>query len=1051
LSYGILETLVHFTTSGQVPLRLSMKNSGTLRIHLLGPMEIRRGNRRLELPSSRKARAILAYLIANPKPHRRDRLTDLLWDVADDPKGGLRWCLSKIRTLVDEPGQARILADRETVEFRSADVEIDAFEARDCIRRGVSSMALQDLRHLAALFRGSFLEGLELPDYDSFQAWLYAEREDAMACHVSILRAIVDQLADNAAESIPYARILVERDPLNEHSRTTLSSLLIQLGRRAEARQVIEAGKRLAAELGMGTPASSERIHREFRLPSSINAVPHPEQAPLQSIDEILPQWDVKSDTIGRDDVHNRVRDMLDRSRVSRRGEVVLITGEQGIGKSRFLSELAAGISGYGTVLQGRSYEAEARRPYGPWIDAIRSLHPSVIGDVLRDELAPLITGIARADEQKGGRDRLFAAIVELMAARAHSAPPVLLQFDDVQWLDEASAELLHYVVRMTRHRPVSVLLAARNGELPDNGAVMRVLRGFRRDRCLEEIGLTPLSRIDTESLVRRISPDADANSIFEESAGNPLYTIELARAAGRSTDGVDPGFTALIRDRIDRMPPVTGDVLKWAAVLGTTFSLHHLASVVSPDIEELTTAIEMLDRHGLLRANASMTGKPAFGFTHNVVRRSVYDDLSEPRRRLMHGRIAQMFERERALTAKGSSTTTVCAEIAHHAALAGDTATAARASVEAGRGCLRIYANGEALAFARSGMRYSETLTEAERVGLQIELTDVSLSARRPAKVDDTARKLEVLSERALFHGDVVHARLGFHLLSYLRWEGGDWTGARRHSLRAEFIARGADTKEQVVAMAEAARCLALLERDLGQAEALALEARARAIQAGVDAIVIHDALGMLRFHQGTWDDAGRCFQTARELSQLEGDRTSEFRALEHLIVLELERNRPETAAALCSDLVALAGKLRGGSEAPFARCLAALAADAAGPSAAEEIEAAIEALRMADAKHRLAYALLRAAAGDIERGNFEKARTRGEEALRLAMTVNRPSETAMAHVVLLKCALKGSGKDAERHRNVLQNSNPAQLAAYVRYAMKGVIRGTRAGGKAL
>ena len=152
----------------------------------------------------------------------------------------------------------------------------------------------------------------------------------------------------------------------------------------------------------------------------------------------------------------------LDRSRDNRRGEVFLITGEQGIGKSRFLAELSAGMSGQGTVLQGRSYEAEARRPYGPWIDAIRSLHPSAIGDVLRDELSPLMTGLIREDERQGGRDRLFAAIVELLAARAHSAPPVLLQFDDVQWCDEASAELLHYVVRMTRHRPVSVVLAAR-------------------------------------------------------------------------------------------------------------------------------------------------------------------------------------------------------------------------------------------------------------------------------------------------------------------------------------------------------------------------------------------------------------------------------------------------------------------------------------------------------------------------------------------------------------------------------------------------------------
>ena len=149
-----------------------MKSSDLLSINLLGPLEIRRGKRRIELPSSKKARGLLAYLIVNRRQHRRDRLTDLLWDVADDPKGGLRWCLSKIRPLVDEPQGPRIVADRETVEFRAEDVEIDSFIVRDSIQRGVTSLTLKELEDLASLFRGSFLEGLELPDYDSFQAWL---------------------------------------------------------------------------------------------------------------------------------------------------------------------------------------------------------------------------------------------------------------------------------------------------------------------------------------------------------------------------------------------------------------------------------------------------------------------------------------------------------------------------------------------------------------------------------------------------------------------------------------------------------------------------------------------------------------------------------------------------------------------------------------------------------------------------------------------------------------------------------------------------------------
>src|SRR5262247_242400 len=104
-----------------------MKTSTLLHINLLGPLEIRRGKQLVELPSSKKARALLAYLIVNNRRHRRDRLTELLWDVADDPKGGLRWCLTKIRPLVDDLQRPRIVSDRETVEFRAGDAQVDLF------------------------------------------------------------------------------------------------------------------------------------------------------------------------------------------------------------------------------------------------------------------------------------------------------------------------------------------------------------------------------------------------------------------------------------------------------------------------------------------------------------------------------------------------------------------------------------------------------------------------------------------------------------------------------------------------------------------------------------------------------------------------------------------------------------------------------------------------------------------------------------------------------------------------------------------------------------
>ena len=106
--------------------------------------------------------------------------------------------------------------------------------------------------------------------------------------------------------------------------------------------------------------------------------------------------------------------------------------------------------------------------------------------------------------------------------------------------------------------------------------------------------------------------------------------------------------------------------------------------------------------------------------------------------------------------------------------------------------------------------------------------------------------------------------------MLSYLRWEGGSWTDAQRDMLRAEFVSRSTDEKQRVHAMAEAARCLAMLERDLGQAEALALEARALAQRLDFEPNAISDAIGLLRLHQGAVEEAAALFARARDVARL-------------------------------------------------------------------------------------------------------------------------------------------------------------------------------------
>jgi hypothetical protein len=138
----------------------------------------------------------------------------------------------------------------------------------------------------------------------------------------------------------------------------------------------------------------------------------------------------------------------------------------------------------------------------------------------------------------------------------------------------------------------------------------------------------------------------------------------------------------------------------------------------------------------------------------------------------------------------------TRAADLAHHAALSGDQGLAARAMVSAGRLCLRFFANDDAQSLARKGLHLAEGLPEAERVRMEIDLQDILLAAGPLDDRDAAARNYIALAERALEHGALAHARLGFHMAAWVRWTQGQWTAAREQTLQAERAVRGGRTR---------------------------------------------------------------------------------------------------------------------------------------------------------------------------------------------------------------------------------------------------------------
>lgn len=213
----------------------------TLQLRLLGPMTISRDGVALPLPGSRKVRALIAYLAVAPQSVSRSQLCELLWDVPDDPRGELRWSLSKARSVVDQPDLKRIEANGDTVRFDAADCFVDAIAIRKTAQAGVETLPVEQLRELAALFGGDFLEGLDIDRNPAFNNWLVAQRRRFRSYHVAILEHLVRSAPDD--EAFHHLEAWLDLAPFDKHVHEMLLQALARRG------QVREGEEHLAAAI----------------------------------------------------------------------------------------------------------------------------------------------------------------------------------------------------------------------------------------------------------------------------------------------------------------------------------------------------------------------------------------------------------------------------------------------------------------------------------------------------------------------------------------------------------------------------------------------------------------------------------------------------------------------------------------------------------------------------------------------------------------------------------------------------------------------------------
>jgi predicted ATPase/DNA-binding CsgD family transcriptional regulator len=415
----------------------------------------------------------------------------------------------------------------------------------------------------------------------------------------------------------------------------------------------------------------------------------------------------------------------------------LLISGEAGVGKTRFTRELTRlAIERSFRILRGGCVSLGGMGlPFAPISDALRDalvagdrttlegLDPRIVHALT--SLVPGLTGLASGGDVRGGAGAmgafaddvsvdiqgsqaiLFDSLVRLLRGLA-AETPLLVVIEDLHWSDPATRDAITYLVPSLTGERIVLCLTYRTDELDRRHPLLPWLAEIGRTGAFERIDLERFDREDTARIVAAIRGEeldpAKLARLHERTDGNAFFLEEvlLAGASGSARGGLPPTIMATLVARIAAAPPNVQRVLRVAAVAGRRVDHELLAEVAGQSEDELTDALRgALDRQLLVMD--SDRASAGYAFRHALVQEAAYDDLLPGERRSLHRACALALARRPAPA--GAAGAAHWAELAHHWAAARDDVEAARSAIRAGDTAF------EALAFADAQRQFEVVL----------------------------------------------------------------------------------------------------------------------------------------------------------------------------------------------------------------------------------------------------------------------------------------------------------------------------------------------------
>jgi tetratricopeptide (TPR) repeat protein len=355
-------------------------------------------------------------------------------------------------------------------------------------------------------------------------------------------------------------------------------------------------------------------------------------------------------------------------------GQIMIICGPPGIGKTRTAREAGEQARGEGfVVLGGNCYDRADTVPFIPFVElfeaALEALSPSAIREFLgqqANEVARLLPQLRRLLPDlpqpldlppQESRRLLFNAIVELLARQA-ALSPMLLLFEDVHWADEATLALLVRVAQAISRMRCLIIVTHRDDEIDLKPPLTKTLDELIRLRVVERIRLLGLPAAAVAQMIEALSGKEPSRAlvdhVYSSTDGNPLFVEEIVQhleQSGSNIESLEEGELALpaslrvvIGRRLGLVSKDTRKILETAATIGRSFTFALLESATGVQVEKLIDCVEEAENAGLIWSKLEHPDA-RFQFAHELMRRSAMEEVSAARSQQLHLRIAQAIE----------------------------------------------------------------------------------------------------------------------------------------------------------------------------------------------------------------------------------------------------------------------------------------------------------------------------------------------------------------------------------------------------------------------